>query len=53
MGKYLSHNYPIQNGLKKGGALSPLIYNLALEYIIRNVKNPDRTAIEGTHQLLV
>jgi hypothetical protein len=32
IGKYLSDNFPIQNGLKQGDALSPLLFNFALEY---------------------
>jgi hypothetical protein len=31
----LSDNFPIQNGLKEKGALSPLLFNFALEYAIR------------------
>jgi hypothetical protein len=27
---YLSDNFPIQNGIKKGHALSPVIFNFAL-----------------------
>jgi hypothetical protein len=34
--KHLSDNFPIQNGLKQGDALSPLLFNFALEYAIRN-----------------
>jgi hypothetical protein len=30
--KHLSDNFPIQNGLKQGDALSPLLSNFALEY---------------------
>jgi hypothetical protein len=37
-GKLLSDNFPIQNGLKKGDALSPLLFNFALEYAIRKVQ---------------
>jgi hypothetical protein len=37
MGKYLSDNFSIQNGLKEGGALSPLLFNFALEYAIRKL----------------
>jgi hypothetical protein len=34
-GKYLSDAFPIHNGLKKGDALSPLLFSFALEYSIR------------------
>jgi hypothetical protein len=34
----LSDKFPIQNGLKQGDALSPLIFNFALEYAIRKVQ---------------
>jgi hypothetical protein len=37
IGKHLSDNYPIQNGLKQGDALSPLLFNFPSEYAIRNV----------------
>jgi hypothetical protein len=37
-GKYLPDNFPIQNGLKQGDTLSPLLFNFALEYAIRKVK---------------
>jgi hypothetical protein len=33
--KLLSETFPIQNGLKQGDALSPLLFNFALEYAIR------------------
>jgi hypothetical protein len=29
--KYLSNSFPIQNDIKQGGALSPLLFNFALE----------------------
>jgi hypothetical protein len=35
VGKHLSRAYPAQNGLKQGDALSPLLFNFALEYAIR------------------
>jgi hypothetical protein len=35
--KHLSNNFPIQNGLKEGDALSPQLYKFALEYAIRKV----------------
>jgi hypothetical protein len=31
IGKHLSCAFPIKNGLKQGGALSPLLFNFALE----------------------
>jgi hypothetical protein len=36
--KHLSYRFPIQNGLKQGDALSPLLFNFALEYAIRKVQ---------------
>jgi hypothetical protein len=38
IGKHLSDSFPIQNGLKQGDALSPLLFNFALEYAISNVQ---------------
>ena len=37
-GNYLSTSFPIENGLKKGDALLPLLFNFALEYAIRKVQ---------------
>jgi hypothetical protein len=34
IGKILSDKFPIQNELKQGAALSPLLFNFALEYAI-------------------
>jgi hypothetical protein len=34
-GKNLPDAFPIQNGLKQGDALLPLLFNSALEYAIR------------------
>jgi hypothetical protein len=38
IGKYLSDNFPLHNGLKRGDALSPLLFNFALGYAIRMVQ---------------
>jgi hypothetical protein len=38
IGKHLSDTFPIQNGLKQGDALSPLLFNFALEYAISKVQ---------------
>jgi hypothetical protein len=38
IGKLLSDKFLIQNGLRQGDALSPLLFNFALEYVIRKVQ---------------
>jgi hypothetical protein len=38
IGKHLSNMFPIRNGLKQGDALSPFLFNFALEYAIRTVQ---------------
>jgi hypothetical protein len=53
-GKYLSDAFPIQNDLKQGDALSPLLFNSALKCVMKKIKeNKETLELNVTYQLLV
>jgi hypothetical protein len=53
-GKHLSDNFPIQNGLSRGDALTPLPFNFALEYAIRKIQeNQVGLKLNGIHYPLI
>ena len=50
----MSDMFTIRNGLKRGDALSPLLFNFAIDYAIRSVQvNQNGLKFKGTHQLLL
>jgi len=53
-GRHLSDMIPIRNGLKQGDALSPLLFNFALQHAIsRDQVNQDGLKLNTTHSLVV
>jgi len=54
IGKNLSYVFSIRNCLKKGNALSSLLFNFALENAVSRVQvNQDGMKLNGTHRLVV
>jgi len=54
VGKHLSDMFPIKNGLKQGGDLSPLLCKFASYYANGRVQvNRNDFKLNGAHQLLV
>jgi hypothetical protein len=49
----LSDIFSVQNGVKQGDTSSPLLFNLVLEYVARNVQGYQvGLKLNATHQLL-
>jgi hypothetical protein len=54
VGKNFVRHVTYKNGLKQGDVLSPLLFNVALEYIVWRVRViQDGLKLNSTHQLLV
>jgi hypothetical protein len=49
----LSYSFPVQIGLKQPDALSSLLFNFGLEYVIKKVQETQvELKLSATHQLL-
>jgi hypothetical protein len=54
LNKHLSDMFPIKNGLKKGDAVSPLLFIFAIEHAIRRVQvYQEGLKLNGTHRRLI
>jgi len=50
----MSDNFEIRNGLEQGDALSPLLFNFALQYAVLKIKeDKKRQTLNGLRQLFV
>jgi hypothetical protein len=48
----LSTIFECKAGLRQGDALSPVLFNLALEKVVRNIQDSKEMDVIGTHTLL-
>lgn len=53
VGNSLTEEFEVATGLKQGDALSPMLFNLILEHVIRKVLNHDSgVELNGKHQII-